>query len=140
MDVSVSVPCCKRGLRGLYTVANSNRSAPPSISPLLAENGTLNFTMLCVGLCVSSDKEPGVVSRPVGARSLERLLVRGQDKQVDELAPGEASVQKRGEPLPQVVGVPQRPLGVGAVRLDVRLMVGFAGFAKEFLQPLGEIR
>jgi hypothetical protein len=68
------------------------------------------------------------------------LLVRGQDKQVDELAPGEASVQKRGEPLPQVVGVPQRPLGVGAVRLDVRLMVGFAGFAKELLQLLGEIR
>jgi hypothetical protein len=27
-------------------LANSNRSASPSISPLSAENGTLNFTLL----------------------------------------------------------------------------------------------
>jgi hypothetical protein len=43
---SVSVPFCKRGLKALYALANSNRSAPPSISPLLAKNGTLNFTLL----------------------------------------------------------------------------------------------
>jgi len=46
IDASASVPFCERGLRALYTFTNSNRSAPPSISPLLAENGTLNFTLL----------------------------------------------------------------------------------------------
>ena len=135
MDVSVSVPCCKRGLRGLYAVANSNRSAPPSISPLLAENGTLNFTLLCVGLCVSSDKEPGVVSGPVGARGPQRLLVCDQD----ELALGETGVEERAEPLPQVLCILQGPLRIGPVRLDVGLMVGFTDFVKQAFELAGEI-
>ena len=46
IDASASVPFCKRAPKALYALTNSNRSAPPSISPLLAENGTLNFTML----------------------------------------------------------------------------------------------
>ena len=32
MDVSASVPFCKRALRALYALANSNHSAPPSVS------------------------------------------------------------------------------------------------------------
>src|SRR5829696_3199842 len=31
-DTSASVPFCKRGLKVLYALANSNRSAPPSVS------------------------------------------------------------------------------------------------------------
>ena len=45
---------------------------------------------------------------------------------MDELALREASIEEIAEPLPQVVGVPQRPLRVGAVSLDIGLMVGLA--------------
>jgi hypothetical protein len=43
---------------------------------------------------------------------------------VDKLALREASVEEIAEPLPQIVRVPQRPLRIGAVGLDVGLMVG----------------
>src|SRR5215218_2531537 len=89
---------------------------------------------------VSLDKEPGVVPGPVGARGSEGLLVGEQDQEVDELALGDVRVQERAEPLSQVVGVPQRPLGVGTIRLYVRLMVSLTDLAKELLQPLGKIQ
>src|SRR5215218_5803783 len=89
---------------------------------------------------VSVDKEPGVVPGPVGARGSEGLLVGEQDQEVDELALGEVRVQERAEPLSQVVGVPERPLGVGTICLYVRLMVSLTDLAKELLQPLGKIQ
>src|SRR5215210_2421374 len=108
-------------------------------------SGQLSLTVRCPagrGLWrrVSLDKEPRVVSGPVGARGSEGLLVGEQDQQVDELALGEARVQERAEPLSQVVGVPERPLGVGTIRLYVRLMVSLTDLAKELLQPPGKIQ
>jgi hypothetical protein len=45
MDVSVSVPFCKRGLKALYALANSNRSAPYSDSS--ARNLTSEVIVFC---------------------------------------------------------------------------------------------
>jgi len=59
---------------------------------------------------------------------------------VDELALGEAGVEERTEPFPQIVRLPQRPLGVGAVRFDVGLMVGFTDLVKETFELAGKIR
>ncbi len=68
-----------------------------------------------VALCVESDDELGVATGPVGAWGSGRLLVGDQE---------------RTEPFPQIVRVPQRPLGVGAVRFDVGLMVCFTDLVK----------
>src|SRR5215216_6113555 len=89
---------------------------------------------------VPLQKEIGVVTCPVHARGVEGLLVCDPDQQVDELALGEAGLQERAESLLQIPGVPQRPLRVGAVRLDVRLVVSLASLAKQILQPPGEIQ
>ncbi len=40
----------------------------------------------------------------------------------------------------QEVGVPKRPLGVRAIRFDIRLVVGFTYFAKQLLKLLVERR
>jgi hypothetical protein len=68
------------------------------------------------------------------------LLVRGQDEQVDELALREASLEEPAEPLPQEVRVPQRPLRIGAVSLDVGLMVGLAYLVEKDFELARKIR
>ena len=50
--------------------------------------------------CVEPDEEPGIVSGPIGARGLERLLIGNQDEQVDELDLGEAGVEEPSEAFP----------------------------------------
>jgi hypothetical protein len=68
------------------------------------------------------------------------LLVGNQDEHVDELALGEAGVEEFSQPLPHIVCVPQRSFWVGAVRLDIGLMVGFADLVKATFELAGKIR
>jgi hypothetical protein len=53
---------------------------------------------------------------------------------------GERGVEEGGQPPLQEVGVPERPLGVRAIRFDIRLVVGFTYFAKQLLKLLVEKR
>jgi hypothetical protein len=75
----------------------------------------------------------GIVPGPIGTRSGERLLVGNQDEHVDELALGKGGVEEGGELVSQVVSLPERPFGVCAVRLDIRLVVILTSLAKELL-------
>ena len=59
---------------------------------------------------------------------------------MDELALGEAGVEEPSEPFPQIVCVPLWPFGVGAIRFDIGLMVGFANLVKETFELAGEIQ
>jgi hypothetical protein len=68
------------------------------------------------------------------------LFVGDKDEHMDELALREASIEEFAEPLPQVVHVPQRPLRVGAVSLDVGLMVGLTHLVEQILGLAGSIR
>jgi hypothetical protein len=52
------VPFCKRALRALYALANSNRSAPPSVSRALAY---LAGIPLLVGVKLLADLEAEVL-------------------------------------------------------------------------------
>src|SRR3712207_4161768 len=47
IDVSASAPFCKRALRALYALANSNRSAPPPVSRAQKHRlqGSLSLTL-----------------------------------------------------------------------------------------------
>src|SRR5215210_4271282 len=88
---------------------------------------------------VSLDKETCVVPGPVSARGAQRLLRGDQDQQVDQLALREAGVEERTQPLAQVVRVPEGPLGVGAIRRDVSLMMSLAGLTEKLLELRSEI-
>jgi hypothetical protein len=93
-----------------------------------------------MALCIQSDEFLGVVPGPVGASGLERLLARDEYQHVDELTFGEAGVEESSAPFTQLVCVPQRPFGVGAVRFYVGLMVGFTDLVKETFELAGKIR
>src|SRR5215210_529757 len=143
---SSSRRCSSFSLRAPYlllTLALLSRPAATRLGShmldrkILTARLTLGRQERSSGHRIPLDKEFGVVPGPAGARRVEGLLVCDQDQQIDGPASGEVRVQKRAEPLPQVVRVPEGPLGVGAVRLDIRLMMSFAGFAKELLQLLG---
>ena len=54
-----------------------------------------------------------------------QVAVEG-DEQVDQFALGEAGIQQRRQRLAQMLGIPDGPIGVSAVGLDVGLMVGLA--------------
>ena len=58
---------------------------------------------------------------------------------VHELVLGEAGVRQRPKSLFEMFGVPKRPLGIGAVGLDLGLVMSLRDFVEENFQLREEI-
>src|SRR5262249_19718400 len=80
----------------------------------------------------------GVKLRPIGFRRMHSLLLGSRDQHLDNLAAGQICLQQAVHLLPDVLGVPQRPFRVGAVRADKRAVMGRPGLVKNCHQLISD--